>query len=117
MLKLIQLFLRGFVLQQESLDTLAIPIHGDHFIFNQALQNNNLSNIVFNRTSRIWNSLAADLGLSVACSLSSFKAVLYGFKKQALVASYFPDDPRSFKSICLTCNAAHKLGRNIVCCL
>ena len=33
----------------------------------------------FNRTSRIWNALATDLGLSVACSLSSFKAVLYSY--------------------------------------
>ena len=72
--------------------------------------------LFFNRTSRIWKALAADLGLSVACSLSSFKAVLYGYYTQALVASYFPGDPRSFKSICLTCNAAHNLGRNITCC-
>ena len=70
----------------------------------------------FNRTSRIWKALAADLGLSVACSLSSFKAVLYGYYTRALVASYIPDDPRSFKSICLTCNAAHNLGRDITCC-
>ena len=67
----------------------------------------------FNRTSRIWNALATDLGLSVACSLSSFKAVLYSYYKQVLIASYIPDDPRSFKSIFLTCNAAHNLGWNI----
>ena len=70
----------------------------------------------FNSTSGIWKALTADLGLSVACSLSSFKAVLYGYYTQALVASYIPDDPRSFKSICLTCNAAHNLGRDITCC-
>ena len=67
----------------------------------------------FNGTSRIWNALVTDLGLSVACSLSSLKAVLYSYYKQALVASYIPDDPRSFKSICLTCKAAHNLGWNI----
>ena len=61
----------------------------------------------FNRTSRIWNALATDLGLSVACYLSSFKAVLYSYYKQVLIASYIPDNPCSFKSICLTCNAAH----------
>ena len=47
-----------------------------------------------------------------------FKAVLYGYYKQALVTSYIPDDPHSFKSICLTCNTAHNnyyLGRNITC--
>ena len=38
----------------------------------------------------------------------------YGYYKQALVASYIPDDPRSFKSVCLTCNAAHNLGQNIL---
>ena len=57
------------------------------------------------------------LGLSIACSLSSFKVVLYGYYKQALVASFIPDDPRSFKSVRLTCNAAHNLGRNINCCV
>ena len=49
-----------------------------------------------------------------------FKAVLYGYYKQALVTSYIPDDPHSFKSICLTCNTAHNnyyLGRNITCVL
>ena len=50
----------------------------------------------FNRTGRIRNALAADLGLSVACSDN-------------------PDDPRSFRSLCLTCNAAHNLGWNINC--
>ena len=70
----------------------------------------------FNRTSSIWNALAADLALFCFCSLSSFKTALYGNYKQALVASYNPDDPRSFKSICLTCNAAHNLGRNITSC-
>ena len=48
--------------------------------------------------------------------LSSFKAVLYGYYKQDLVASNIPDHPRSFKSICSTLNAAHSLGRNITCC-
>ena len=46
-------------------------------------------------------------GLSVTFPLSSFKAVLYSYYKQALVASYTPDDPCSFKSTCLTYNAAH----------
>ena len=49
-------------------------------------------------------------------SLNSFQAVLHGYYKLALVVSYIPDDPRSFKSICLTCNAAHNLGRDITCC-
>ena len=70
----------------------------------------------FNRTSSIWNALAADLALFCFCSLSSFKTALYGNYKQALVASYNPDDPRCFKSICLTCNASHNLGRNITSC-
>ena len=46
-------------------------------------------------------------GLSVTSPLRSFKAVLYSYYKQALVASYIPDDPRSFKYTCLTYNAAH----------
>ena len=39
--------------------------------------------------------------------------VLYGYYKQDLVASYIPDDPCSYKSICFTLNGAHNLGRNI----
>ena len=116
MLKLIQLFLLGFALQQEPLDTLAIQIVITLFLIRHC-KTTIFQTSFSNRTSRIWNALAADLGLSVACSLSSFKAVLYGFNEQALVATYFPDDPRSFKSICLNCNGAHNLGRNIVCCL
>ena len=45
----------------------------------------------------------------------TLELVLYSYYKQALVAFYIPDDPRSFKSICLTCNA-HNLGWNITCC-
>ena len=60
---------------------------------------------LFNRTSRIWNALAADLGQSVICSLSSFKA-RRPLRLLQTSSSYIPNEPRSSKLICLTCNVA-----------
>ena len=91
---------------------LNLPFHCQQSYKDRLIQLNLLSLTHCNEYLDIY--LAADLGLSVACSLSSFKAVLYGFYKKALVTSYIPDDPRSFKSVCLICNAAHNLGRNII---
>ena len=70
----------------------------------------------FIRTVRIWNALAVDIGLSVTISLSSFKAHLLSYYKQSLCKSYDPEDPRSFKSICTSCNKARNLTRIIDCC-
>ena len=70
----------------------------------------------FIRTVRIWNALADDIGLSETISLSLFKAHLLSYYKQSLCKSYDPEDPRSFKSICTSCNKARNLIRNIDCC-
>ena len=70
----------------------------------------------FTRTVRIWNALADDIGLSETISLSLFKAHLLSYYKQSLCKSYDPEDPRSFKSICTSCNKARNLIRNIDCC-
>ena len=70
----------------------------------------------FTRTVRIWNTLADDIGLSETISLSLFKAHLPSYYKQSLCKSYDPEDPRSFKSICTSCNRARNLIRNIDCC-
>ena len=71
----------------------------------------------FIRTARIWNALADDIGLSVTISLSLFKAHLLSYYKQSLYKSYDPEDPRSFRSVCTSCNKARNLIRNIDCCV
>ena len=68
----------------------------------------------FIHTVRIWTALANDIGLSVTISFSSFMAHLLSYYKQSLCKSYDPEDPRSFKSICTSCNKARNLTRNIV---
>ena len=69
-----------------------------------------------NRICTIWNALAVDLGLFISCYLNCLKAALYGCYKQALVAFYILDGPRSSKSTCLPCNAARKSRRYITGC-
>ena len=61
----------------------------------------------FIRTTRIWNLLITRLDLDNV-SFEKFKSVLYG---------YYPDSPRSFKSICLKCNTASFLDQEISCCM
>ena len=66
------------------------------------------------RTSRIWNCLVDELDLS-SSTLASFKSVIFNYCKSALAVSYDCEDPRSFKSICLKCNSARPLYRQITC--
>ena len=70
----------------------------------------------FIRKVKIWNALADDIGLSVTISFSSFKAHLFSYYKQSLCKSHDPEDPRSFKSVCTSCNKARNLTRNTNCC-
>ena len=70
-------------IKQEPLHTLTVRISFLSLI--RHCETTTFQRSYFNRTSGIWNALAADLGLSIACSLSSFKAVLCGYYKQALV--------------------------------
>ena len=55
-----------------------------------------------------------ELDLS-SSTLASFKSVIFNYCKSALAVSYDCEDPRSFKSICLKCNSARPLYRQITC--
>ena len=70
----------------------------------------------FIRTTRIWNVLITRFDLENV-TFGNFKFVLYGYYSQALAINYDPDSPRSFKSICLTCNTARFLDQEISCCM
>ena len=60
----------------------------------------------FVRTCRIWNRLVDVLHFNTD-SLSVFKSVLLKYYHQSLELNYDPDNPRTFKTICLKCNSVH----------
>ena len=70
----------------------------------------------FIRTTRIWNLLITRLDLDNV-TIENFKSVLYGYYSRAPVMDYDPDSLRSFKTICLKCNIARFLDREISCCM
>ena len=61
----------------------------------------------FNRTTRIWNTLANDLQLSCNLQISQFKSIMYKYYVDALERNYDPENPRSWKTICPSCNRLH----------
>ena len=54
----------------------------------------------FNRSTRLWNTLVHNVDNFISSDLSSFRNAL-------LSAVYHPEDPRTWKTICLTCNTTH----------
>ena len=67
------------------------------------------------RSTRSWNSLPKELtGNNV--SLNGFKYGLIEYYKLALRNVYDVNDPRTWKSICLSCNMSRNLSCKIVCC-
>jgi hypothetical protein len=70
----------------------------------------------FNRATRLWNILANDLQLTLSLPLSTFKSILMEYYKNALVQSYDPEDARSWKTICTSCNVARNMSRRLTCC-
>ena len=69
----------------------------------------------FIRTSRIWNSLPSSIRVN-SLSLKSFKVKLFEYYMNALLNLYDPDNPRTWKSVCLKCNMARPLNCSITCC-
>ena len=68
-----------------------------------------------NRTSRLWNILPRDLtGKNI--SLTQFKYGLFNYYKLAVKNVYDVDDPRTWKSICLSCNKCRNMSCEISCC-
>ena len=63
-----------------------------------------------NRCARIWNALPKEL-TGKNTSLAVFKSRIYQHYKLTLETVYDVDDPRTWKSICLSCN----MSRNLSC--
>ena len=63
----------------------------------------------FNRTIRIWNTLANHLQLSCNLQISQFKSIMYKYYVDTLEHNYDPEDPRSWKTICPSCNVSHNV--------
>ena len=69
----------------------------------------------FVRTCRIWNRLIDVLHFNTD-SVSVFKSVLLKYYHQSLELNYDPDNPRTFKTICLKCNSVRSLANPLSCC-
>ena len=66
------------------------------------------------RSTRVWNILPKKLTENNT-TFSSFKNGLYEYYKAAL-SNYDAEDPRTWKSICLSCNMCRNLSCPILCC-
>ena len=68
-----------------------------------------------NRVTGLWNILPRDL-TGKKISLTQLKYGLFKYYKLAVKNVYDVEDPRTWKSICLSCNMCHNLSCNISCC-
>ena len=69
----------------------------------------------FNRTTRIWNTLADDLQLSCNLQMSQFKSIMYKYYMDALQHTYDPENTRSWKTTCLSCNVSSNVSVRLRC--
>ena len=69
----------------------------------------------FVRTCGIWNSLVDELNYDTNC-FNSFRSALLEYYHKSLEVNYNPDNPRTFKTICLKCNSVRSLTYPISCC-
>ena len=67
------------------------------------------------RSTRLWNSLLKEL-TGNNFSLNKFKCGLIKYYKVALGNVYDVNDPRTWKSVCLSCNSSRNLSCKIKCC-
>ena len=63
-----------------------------------------------NRTTRIRNTLANDLQLSCNLQISQFKSIMYKYYMDALERNYYPENPRSWITICQSCNLSSNVS-------
>ena len=63
----------------------------------------NVPEIFFNTTTRIWSTLSNDLNLSVKLLFSQIKSLLYTYYLTTLKSVYYPENPHSWKCICPCC--------------
>jgi len=68
------------------------------------------------RTTRIWNELAHKLELSLSMNVNTLKTKLKEYYTIALNKCYNPEDPRSWKTICPSCNKSRPLTIALSCC-
>ena len=68
-----------------------------------------------NRTKKIWNVLPKSL-TNNNISLGQFKNGLCKYYKSALKDVFDVDNPKTWKSICLSCNKSHNLSCQMSCC-
>ena len=70
---------------------------------------------ILTRSARVWNVLPKDL-TNINTTFNQFKNGLYNYYKLALTNIYNADDPRTWKSVCLTCNNSRNLSCSNSCC-
>ena len=63
-----------------------------------------------NRTTRIRHTLANDLQLSCNLQISQFKSIMYKYFMDALERNYDPENPRSWITICPSCNMSSNVS-------
>ena len=66
------------------------------------------------RCARVWNVLPKELRTK-NISLGRFKSDLYEYYKSALII-YDAENPRTWKSVCLSCNKSRNLSCSNSCC-
>ena len=71
-------------------------------------------NSFINLTARIWNILPECIRMST--SIQSFKLKLLEYYFEVLCTSYDPEEPRTWKSICVKCKNATLLNCPVTCC-
>ena len=67
----------------------------------------------FVRTSRIWNALPLQLRYEHV-TLNQLKSLLSSYYKDALISRFDIEDPRTWKSVCLKCNAPRNLSELVL---
>ena len=67
------------------------------------------------RTTRVWNTLADVLNISTN-NLNSFKSVMLNYYFTSMETTYDPENPRTFKTICVKCNLPRSLMHPVECC-
>ena len=60
------------------------------------------------RSAKVWNNLPCCIR-DISKSLASFKRALFMYYKDLTETIYDPDDPRSFKTVCVKCHASRPL--------
>ena len=66
------------------------------------------------RCARVWNILTKEV-TKKNISIGRFKCELYKYYKSAL-NTYDAENPRTWKSVCLTCNTSRNLSDSEQCC-